>query len=70
MRCILTPSASGTFFSLDNDNIDARDGFADTISVLACLRHSFAVDVTRGTAARVQDMAVDIGTWVVVVVEW
>jgi hypothetical protein len=33
----------------------------DTISVLANRRHRAAVGVTRGTAARVQDMAVDIG---------
>jgi hypothetical protein len=33
----------------------------DAISVLAKRRHLAAVGVTRGTAARVQDMAVDIG---------
>jgi hypothetical protein len=33
----------------------------DTVSVLANRRHLAALDVTRGTAARVQDMAEDIG---------
>lgn len=34
---------------------------ADTASVLANRRHLVALNVTRGAAARVQDMAVDIG---------
>jgi hypothetical protein len=53
-------SGSGLFFGRGEDSIGAAVACAGTASMLANRRHLKAVDVRRGTAARVLDMAVDM----------
>lgn len=64
-----TPGASLIFFGLAEDKIGCDDGSTTTASVLAYLRHGIILDVTRGTTARVHDMAVDMTLcrWVVAI---
>ena len=61
MRCIFTFNGSLIFFTRPVEIIVAGAASTGTASVLANLRHLVALDVTRRTAARVQDMVVDIG---------
>jgi hypothetical protein len=61
IRCIFALSDTGTFFGRCVESIGAIAASAATVSVLAYRRHLVALYVIRGTAARVQDMAVDIG---------
>lgn len=60
-RCIFAFNGSLIFFARLVEMIGAATASMGTVSVLAYLRHLETLDVTRGTAARVQDMAVDIG---------
>jgi hypothetical protein len=57
----LTFNGSVIFFGRCVDRIGGFAPSTDTASVLANRRHAEALNVTRGTAALVHDMVVDIG---------